>query len=201
MTAVAINKYTLRLFHAFCLHPYLQTPLQSVGIDLESLKTKLAAVTGILLRWFSRGMSYGAAPKNSTDHDVCEALFEMGGYAPLVNPERPPCKKYENMIRRGTIELLGHCGGDECEQDRDIYHTDEDTDEATTESSILSLIDGLKEGVISVDYSCTFMKSAINRSLDFTKATKNIALSPSVSPFNIRETLTWPLKVLNCSMI
>jgi hypothetical protein len=69
-------------------------------------------------------------------------------------------------------------------------------DETAVENDILSLIDGLKEGVTSVDYSCTFMKSAINRSLDFTKATKNIALSPSVSPFDIRKTLTWPLKVI-----
>ena len=149
-------------------------------------------------------MSYGAAPKNSTDRDVCEALFETGGYAPIANPDRPPCKKYETSIRRGTMELLGsgsYGGENEVEQDRDrdSSHTDDDVDEATTESSILSLIDGLKEGVISVDYSCTFMKSAINRSLDFTKATKNIALSPSISPFDIRETLTWPLKVLNCS--
>jgi hypothetical protein len=68
-------------------------------------------------------------------------------------------------------------------------------DVTAVENDILSLIDGLKEGVTSVDYSCTFMKSAINRSLDFTKATKNIALSPSVSPFDIRKTLTWPLKV------
>jgi hypothetical protein len=45
-------------------------------------------------------------------------------------------------------------------------------DETAVENDILSLIDGLKEGVTSVDYSCTFMKSAINRSLDFTKATK-----------------------------
>ena len=146
-------------------------------------------------------MTYGAAPKNSTDRDVCEALFEMGGCAPPANTQSPPCKRYEDMIRRGTIELLGHSGGDEGEQVREIYHTDEEIDEATTESSILSLIDGLKEGVISVDYSCTFMKSAINRSLDFTKATKNIALSPSVSPFNIRQTLEWPLKVLNCSVL
>ena len=149
-------------------------------------------------------MSYGAAPKNSTDRDVCEALFETGGCAPIGNPDRPPCKKYETSIRRGTMELLGsgnYGGENEVEQDgeRDSSHTDDDVDEATTESSILSLIDGLKEGVISVDYSCTFMKSAINRSLDFTKATKNIALSPSISPFDIRETLTWPLKVLNCS--
>lgn len=148
-------------------------------------------------------MSYGAALKNSTDPDVSEALFETAGCAtlPLSNPDRPPCKKYENTIRRGTIELLGSYGGDEViqDRDRDLLYTDDDVDEATTESSILSLIDGLKEGVISVDYSCTFMKSAINRSLDFTKATKNIALSPSVSPFDIRETLTWPLKVLNCT--
>jgi hypothetical protein len=173
--------------------------LQSVGIDLESLKTKLVAVTSILLRWFSRSMSYGAAPKNSADNDECEALYEMGGCQPPVNPEKAPDKRYEEMIRRGTIELLGRYGGDEGEQVRDPYHAEEDVDAATTESNILSLIDGLKEGVISVDYSCTFMKSAINRSLDFTKATKNIALSPSVSPFNIRDTLTWPLKVLHCS--
>jgi hypothetical protein len=144
-------------------------------------------------------MSYGAAPKNSADNDVCEALFEMGGCQPPVNPEKAPEERYEEMIRRGTIELLGRYGGDEGEQVRDPYHAEEDVDAATTESNILSLIDGLKEGVISVDYSCTFMKSAINRSLDFTKATKNIALSPSVSPFNIRDTLTWPLKVLCCS--
>ena len=42
-------------------------------------------------------------------------------------------------------------------------------EEGTRESDVLALIEGLKEGVTSVDYSCTFMKSAINRSLDFTK--------------------------------
>ena len=72
---------------------------------------------------------------------------------------------------------------------------DDVMEEGTRESDVLALIEGLRDGVTSVDYSCTFMKSAINRSLDFTKATKNIALSPSLSPFDIRETLSWPLKV------
>jgi len=108
----------------------LKTPLQSVGIDLESLKAKLTSVNDILMRWFNS---------------------------------------------RQVVEF-------------------KNTDQEMRGSDILSLIDGVREGVTSVDYSCTFMKSAINRSLDFTKTAKNIVLTPSVSPFHIAETLNWPLK-------
>jgi signal transduction histidine kinase len=133
----------------------LKTPLQSVGIDLESLKAKLTSVNDILMRWFNS----------------IKALK-----ATLKKEEEVVLKEGESVGERKELEF-------------------KNTDQEMRDSDILSLIDGVREGVTSVDYSCTFMKSAINRSLDFTKAAKNIVLNPSVSPFHIVETLNWPLKV------
>lgn len=156
-----------------------------MGIDLESLKAKLVAVNSILLQWFSDKVSCKSASGEHTSSDDTD--FESEKFNSSDGTAQVCCA--ERTAHSSEIEVLlcntpGGRGG--------IHH---ESDEDATENDILSLIDGLREGVASVDYSCTFMKSAINRSLDFTKATKNIALSPSISPFDIRETLAWPLKV------
>lgn len=146
-----------------------------MGIDLESLKAKLVAVNGILLQWFSDKVSFKSHSGERLSGDDCDC--------PLHKNCDGNASAGHAVLRAQKGVILGQSGNHQ------------ESDEAATENDILSLIDGLKEGVTSVDYSCTFMKSAINRSIDFTKATKNIALSPSISPFDIRETLTWPLKV------
>lgn len=128
--------------------------------------------------------------KRDFHRDVSETLQdEMSCQSPEAS-KTAQCKSCETLSRIGNIDLL-----DTLLADGETSVDDCSGDETARENDILALIDGLKEGVTSVDYSCTFMKCAINRSLDFTKATKNIALSPSVSPFDIRKTLTWPLKV------
>lgn len=144
-----------------------------MGIDLESLKAKLVAVNSILLQWFSDKVSFKSNSTERLSSDDCDCQIHQNSDGSAGH-----------VLRAQKGVLSGGQSG-----------SHQESDEAATENDILSLIDGLKEGVTSVDYSCTFMKSAINRSLDFTKATKNIALSPSISPFDIRETLTWPLKV------
>jgi hypothetical protein len=161
-----------------------------VGIDLESLKAKIFAVNTILLQWFSYSVSHRSGAKRDFCRDEPESLQEAKSCQSPGISHTAQCKSCEKLSRISNMELL-----DTFLADGESSVCERGGDETAIENDILCLIDGLKEGVTSVDYSCTFMKSAINRSLDFTKATKNIALSPSVSPFDIRKTLTWPLKV------
>ena len=171
----------------------LKTPLQSVGIDLESLKAKLIAVNSILLQWFGHSLLYRAALRSNSVSRVAQEATSINA----LSPSHFDATKDGNLDidLSNTAESTENCCGIKKRSDSDQSDIDYDAEEGALESDILALIDGMREGVTSVDYSCTFMKSAINRSLDFTKATKNIALSPSVSPFDIRETLSWPLKV------
>lgn len=161
-----------------------------MGIDLESLKAKIVAVNTILLQWFSYSVSHRSGAKRDFCRDEPESLQEAKSCQSPGISHTAQCKSCEKLSRISNMELL-----DTFLADGESSVCERGGDETAIENDILCLIDGLKEGVTSVDYSCTFMKSAINRSLDFTKATKNIALSPSVSPFDIRKTLTWPLKV------
>ena len=167
----------------------LKTPLQSVGIDLESLKAKLIAVNSILLQWFGHSLLYRAALRsNSFRSQVATSIT-------AVSPSYAMRDDNVDIDLPNNAENIESSCGMKRRSDSDQSDIDYDAEEGALESDILALIHGMREGVTSVDYSCTFMKSAINRSLDFTKATKNIALSPSVSAFDIRETLSWPLKV------
>ena len=225
----------------------LKTPLQSVGIDLESLKAKLITVNSILLQWFSNSLLYKAAlkvnsikcavsgcgcvctananailPATTTASTVTTTSTTASGSTAVSpsNKSQVTNDHGEDSIREedknkndgtstngsgngsvggsasdveGVIDRHGCCGAVVCAEEQSLLIQAEN--DVMQERDVLALINGMREGVTSVDYSCTFMKSAINRSLDFTKATKNIALSPSLSPFDIRETLSWPMKV------
>ena len=168
----------------------LKTPLQSVGIDLESLKAKLIAVNSILLQWFGHSLLYRAALRSNSFRGVVTCPNAIHPTPPFAIEDAG-----KEIDALNTVENTASCCCTKNRSNSDQSDMEFEAEEGALESDILALIHGMREGVTSVDYSCTFMKSAINRSLDFTKATKNIALSPSVSPFDIRETLSWPLKV------
>lgn len=48
----------------------------------------------------------------------------------------------------------------------------------------------------SLEASCAFMSMAINRSIDFAKASGNIALVLTLETFNIVEALSVPINVI-----
>jgi signal transduction histidine kinase len=144
----------------------LKTPVHSITIDLEMLRSECETLVSLVNRL--------STPSTPT---TCHSTL------PLEQPT-PKSGKHARISQAMVTAAIGRL-------------TDQGAEPAAVQTRALEGAGLDPIGLVdSLSATCSFMQMAINRSLDFTKASSGIALVPAMETCNLKEVLEMPVSIM-----